>query len=531
MLGDWANKHLNTDGYGSSGHKIRSDAPGDGSNGLREPSNREMSWLVCLASVIIISAIFVAPQQPNLASAADTEYLTGRPPEDLQRSLPVRVKPLDESLTATEPLIGGRIVPSADMERVEVRVSGDGRPRLAMLPKFESSLGSQSVALTKNNNFVFFTINPDLQRTTEKLVMTANAAHVAIVVMNVKTGAVLAIASKSPQIPNLSLHAGFPAASLFKVVTAAAAVEQANVTPETLVNFRGGTYTLSEWNYLPDARRDRKSMTIAEAMAKSCNPVFGHIGLKYLNGDVLSRYARNFGFNTPLGFEAPLEDSEAMIPTSSPFQYSRTAAGFGEVAISPVHAAALMSGIANGGLLPRPSLVDRIVRSDGTIIYRTAPESVQRIIQPSTAKTLMTMMEYTTTIGTSRREFMVGNRPVLGNMEVAAKTGTLSGTNPVGLNNWFIGAAPAANPELAVAVVAVDPRLSVRASHLARQVIQSYFGIEPVLPVIAPRSTAAKRWTGKGKKSYSVKRSPSKYRSVVPKKVAKKQAKRAKPKK
>lgn len=528
MLVHRANKRLKTGGYPKDMPSAQHDTSQSDS---REPSNREMSWLVCLASAIIVGAIFVTPQRPRMANAADPEFLQGKPPEALQRSLPVRVSPLDEALEPERlemPAVGG-IVPTADMEKVEVRVSKDGRPQLGALPKFDSNLGSQSVALTRNSNFVFFTINPELQKEAERLTKSVSASHVAIVAMNVKTGAVLAIASKSSQIPNLALHAGFPAASLFKVVTAAAAVEQANVDAETPVNFRGGTYTLSESNYLPDARRDRRVMTIGEALGRSCNPVFGQIGLKYLNGDILQRYARLFGFNTPLGFEAPLADSHAIIPTSNPFQYSRTAAGFGDVGISPVHAAALMSGIANGGLLPRPTLVDRIVRRDGSVVFRTTPEAVQRIIQPATAATLMSMMEYTTTMGTSRREFMVGNRPVLGDIQVVAKTGTLSGTNPKGLNSWFIGAAPAANPEIAIAVVAVDPRLGVKSSHLARLMMQSYFGVQPIVQPVTPRVSAAKRWHGK--KSYAVKRTSSKYRSIPAKKAVGKPATRSPKKK
>jgi membrane peptidoglycan carboxypeptidase len=96
----------------------------------------------------------------------------------------------------------------------------------------------------------------------------------------------------------------------------------------------------------------------------------------------------------------------------------------------------------------------------------------------------MEMMRYTTTMGTSRREFMRGGQPTLGNIEVAGKTGTLSGTNPPGLNNWFVGAAPINNPELAVAVITVDASHSSKASHLARLVMQRYFNIEagPELP-------------------------------------------------
>jgi cell division protein FtsI/penicillin-binding protein 2 len=92
-----------------------------------------------------------------------------------------------------------------------------------------------------------------------------------------------------------------------------------------------------------------------------------------------------------------------------------------------------------------------------TVIHKQKSEVLQRIVEEATAESLMEMMRNTTTVGTSRREFMRGSTPTLGTIDVAGKTGTLSGENPQGLNNWFIGAAPITNPQIAVAVVTVDP--------------------------------------------------------------------------
>lgn len=398
----------------------------------------------------------------------------------------------------------GRIYPQPQLSRISISSSTSGGIKLSERPSLDTRLGDRYANLTHNNNYVFYTIDPDLQEYVTRLVGQAQASHVAVVAMNPRTGAILAIAGKSRSIPEIEYHAGFPAASLFKVVTAAAAVEQAGIKPESVISFRGGTYTLNEWNYLPDARRDRQSMTVAEALGRSCNPVFGHLGSRYLNGSILQKYARLFGFNRSLDFEAPLPSSRASIPTESLFELSRTAAGFGEVRISPLHAAALVAGVANGGLMPRPQIVDKIVAPDGSVMHRSTPETLQRIVQPGTAALLMEMMEHTTTEGTSRREFMRGTRPTLGNLRVAGKTGTLKGTDPVGLNNWFIGAAPIENPELAVAVITVDPRYSSKASHLGRLVIQEHFNVNP-----APEPAPVKS-NYRPKKGYSSYKKPSK---------------------
>jgi len=379
----------------------------------------------------------------------------------------------------------GTTYPIPDLDLVSVDVSRTGTLRLSKRPAFRGRIGDRYASVTPNNNYVFYTLDPELQEFVTSVVNRAPANHVAIVAMNPRTGAIMAIAGKSPTVNDIEYHAGFPAASLFKVVTAAAAVEEAGIDSNSLVAFRGGTYTLNQWNYLPSPRADRRLMSVGEAMGRSCNPVFGHIGLKYLNGSILSRYATKFGFNQSLDFEAPLPHSAAVIPHDDTYELSRTAAGFGEIKISPVHAAALVSGIANGGLLPRPQLVERIVDSDGRTLEESKPDTIQRIIQPSTAQSLLTMMRHTTTVGTSRREFMRGNKPVLGDIEVAAKTGTLSGTDPVGLNNWFIAAAPINNPELALAVITVDPKRAAKASHLGRLVFEKYFKVPPSVDVIS----------------------------------------------
>jgi membrane peptidoglycan carboxypeptidase len=441
---------------------------------------------LALVAVAALSAIGTANHfRNNIAIAADTrgtEAFAVAPAEiETEQALIHGAidQPRDQFAMDTSSRSRGRIYPVPELDVVSVTSSSSGALRLSKRPSFNARIGDRFASVTPNNNYVFYTLDPELQDFVSSVVKNAAANHVAVVAMNPRTGAILAIAGKSPTVPDIEYHAGFPAASLFKVVTAAAAVEQAGIDTNSLIAFRGGTYTLNEWNYRPNPRADRRMMSVGEAMGRSCNPVFGHIGLKYLNGSVLSRYANKFGFNQSLDFPAPLPPSSASIPHEDPFELSRTSAGFGQVKISPVHAAALVAGIANDGLLPRPQLIERIADADGRTIEQPRTEILQRIVEPGTAQSLLEMMRNTTTIGTSRREFMRGSRPTLGNIEVAAKTGTLSGSDPVGLNNWFIAAAPIANPELAVAVITVDARHGAKASHLGRLVFQKFFRVDP----------------------------------------------------
>ena len=365
-------------------------------------------------------------------------------------------------------------VSGAAVERLPIQIS-NGAVTFSSFPAFRTIYRGKVASLSNQDDFIFYSVNPDLQRFVQRLVRDAAAPHIAVVVMEPDTGRILAASGKSTSLANPLTHAGFPAASLFKVVTTSAALERGLISGTSEINFRGGTYTLTRANYSPNARLDRNSMTLAEALGRSCNPVFARVALQYLSAPLLRHYATSYGFNAPLGLEAPLNTSQATIP-SDEYELSRAAAGFGDVYLSPIHAATLMSGIANHGLLPRPMLVDRVLSKNSDVLYVGAPQALQRIIRPETAAALLEMMKSTITDGTSRREFSKASANLLA-LGIAAKTGTLSGDNPRGLNHWFIAAAPADNPRIAIAVIAVNPTgLSAKASHIGRLILEHIFG-------------------------------------------------------
>lgn len=383
--------------------------------------------------------------------------------EGKRRSQPgIEVAPRAQLRGGTEPR-------SADLIEVTERY---GLPMLRRSPRFSSINSGRYYASLPSGERVEFTLSPTTQEFTDKLIRRAPAPHVAAVVMDPRSGRVLAMAGKSHQLRDPLLHADFPAASLFKVVTAAAALERGDVDPYEMVRFRGGTYTLNRSNYYPNPRADRRTMSLAEALGRSCNPVFGRVALERLSAPLLRKYTERFGFNDDIGFDIPLPVSSASIPDER-YELSRTAAGFGAVKTSPIHSAALMSGVANNGVLLRPFVVDRIVTPEGTTSYVAKPRVVARMVQPQTAQKLLNMLEYTTTVGTSRRDFVGKRGRSLLGARVAAKTGTLTGHNPRGLHHWFIAAAPIENPRVAVAVLSIEPRASsARAGYLGRLLLQ-----------------------------------------------------------
>lgn len=363
------------------------------------------------------------------------------------------------------------------LERVRLYFSeNDGLPKLSSFPSFDSVLGGKYASTSQNDDLVVFSLDRELQDYVEDLVRKTSVPHVSIVAMDPMSGKILAIFSKSTNRQvNLSTHSGFRAASLFKLVTSAAALEYAKLSPEQGVHFRGGTYTLNKYNYLPNPRLDRRFMSITEALGRSCNAVFARIALKFIPPNVLQHYTNLFGFNFSLNTDFPIEMSHATIPDSQ-YSLSRTAAGFGEVSITPIHAAAIMAGIANGGFLPKPHIIDRVISRDGNQLYEADYVANKRFLEQDTTEKLLDMMVATTTIGTSKREFYIGKSPRLPGVKVAAKTGTLRGDDPKGINNWFIAAAPKENPKIVLSVVVVHPTsVTTRASRLGRMVLEKYF--------------------------------------------------------
>ncbi len=349
------------------------------------------------------------------------------------------------------------------------------RPRLVSIPKLSNPVnGRFFITLGADKQRALLTPDVGLQNEIQSIINGVKAPHIAIVALDPKTGKILAIAGKSVSIPDITTHNLFPAASLFKIVTAAASFYTNNTTADSLVSFRGGNYTLNKYNYLPNTKADRRNMTVGEAMAKSCNPVFGRLALNLPSAAVLRDFALMFQFGTPLQADFTLPQSDVFIP-GDPFNLSRTGAGFGAVTISPIHAAALVAAIGNKGLLPVPQIIEKMVDSEGNSIP-IALRSPKQIIDAEIASSLIEMMTQTTKVGTARSPFVSTKKHPGFPFEIIGKTGTLQGKAPKGLTKWFIAAAPASDPQIAIAAVVVDARYGRETpTYLGRQVFDYFF--------------------------------------------------------
>jgi len=353
--------------------------------------------------------------------------------------------------------------------------------------------------LLPNGNRVALSLNEELQAQIFDLFRRFDPLFGVFAAMEPDTGRVVALVGYrrgGESDPWLPLKAIYPAASLIKVITASAAIERGNVSPQDEISYRGGIYGISRRGIHARDGRGFPKMTLEEAIARSANAVFGKVAVNDVGGPVLEEYLAKFGFGARIPFDLPVETSHGQVPKEE-FELARTGAGFGEVYVSPLHMAMIMSAIASGGAMPRPVLIDRIEDSDGMPLYESSPMKWRDTVLPETANAVVRMMVKTVEMGTSRRTFGTPEAtPLLHDMDVAAKTGSLSGWTPSVHFEWFAGVAPVGSPRLALAALVVnDGRWKIKGSYVGKEAFNSYFGYPSSMPPVYSKARGSRKWT------------------------------------
>jgi cell division protein FtsI/penicillin-binding protein 2 len=350
-----------------------------------------------------------------------------------------------------------------------------------------------TVADLSDGGTAILSIDPGLQAHVAGLYAQHEVPFGAFVALDPRTGRVLAYVSHSsadPAAGDLVLDPSPPAASVFKVVTGSALFE-AGVDPSTPVCFHGGANRIVEGNLVDDPTADRECASLTQAMGGSINGVFAKLAVRHLEPDVLERYASAFGFGHALPFDVPTRASPSDMPDER-LEFARTAAGFWHMHMSPLHGALIAATVANGGRMPRATLVDRVLDREGQLSPPVAPELVRNVIPAATARAVNLMMRATVTEGTARRAFFDerGN-PFLPNIEVAGKTGSLTGAEPYRGYTWFVGFAPAEAPTIALAALVVnEPRWRIKASLVAREAMRYWLVVRSPQSQLASAATA-----------------------------------------
>lgn len=332
-------------------------------------------------------------------------------------------------------------------------------------------------------------LDPDLQRAALRLLKKYKIPDSAIVLLDVKTGRVLVWASQSEgrAARDLCVEAKAPAASIFKVVTGSALVEEAGLGPQSKQCYSGGQSRLEARDLVDNPQRDKWCATLAEAMGRSLNAVFARLAIKHLSPDSVASTAKTYGFGEAIPFDVPVAKSQAKLPEDH-LNFGRTAAGFWNTTLSPLAGATMMMTIANDGEMLRPVIVESVTERGVTIYEAPKRRVVRKVSRPETAQALTTMLEATVSGGTSHRAFRDNRgRPFLPNIRVAGKTGTLTDHREQWLYTWFTGFAPSRKPEVAIAVLAANrPVWHAKANVVARDMLRAYFAKQGAPGVTTP---------------------------------------------
>ncbi|MGD9232290.1 MAG: penicillin-binding transpeptidase domain-containing protein [Desulfobacterales bacterium] len=324
-------------------------------------------------------------------------------------------------------------------------------------------------------------LNIGLQNYLLSKLNTSTARYIGIVAMDPANGKILSMVSFNKVDPsdNPCLDNRFPAASIFKIVTASAAIEKYGFSSNHVFTYNGMKHTLYKSQLKERKNRFTNRITFKDAFAQSVNPVFGKIGSLYLGKDTLEEYAKAFGFNRDINFEI-IVDPSCVALSDKPYQWAEIASGFNnKTKISPLHGAMMASAIINQGRLLEPTIIDRIVNEKGRIIYKGKLVPMSQVMAPNASQTLNRLMENTIKSGTGRKAFRRYRRDkILSRLNIGGKTGSIDNKTHDARYDWFVGFAEEkkAGKKIALSViVAHEKYIGLRASYYARIAMKKYF--------------------------------------------------------
>jgi cell division protein FtsI/penicillin-binding protein 2 len=339
--------------------------------------------------------------------------------------------------------------------------------------------GDQLSALTSDGVRFNYTVLGKLQKRVHGFMAQHKVPYGIFVAIEPASGNILGMTSYSsidPAWTRDSFYGLYPMASLFKIITASAALESRKISPETVVEFRGRSYSENPryWYTSPKGKNNR--MDVTHAMSKSINPVYGRMASDIAGKTSIMASVDRFGFNQNIFPGIPVKTSQAAEPDSDHGLMLMGAGLDHEVKISPLHAAVIMSAIANNGKMMEPALTRSIVSKKGVEKNTFEPRELRQLVTPETAASLKLMLSSTVLTGTSRKAFHDRRGRPLVDVPIAAKTGSINGTDPKGHYSWFAAFAPINNPRIALVALVINPdKWKIKASQVGEQALEEFF--------------------------------------------------------
>ena len=305
------------------------------------------------------------------------------------------------------------------------------------------------------------------ERELERSMAETQSAAGVVVVVEPFSGEVLAMAGRptfnpnrysaysSARWKNRAVSDAFEPGSIFKIVTAAAGIQENVVSPGEVLDCGQGRIEISGTVINDHAVFDH--LTFAQAVAKSSDIGMIRVAQR-LGRDNFARYVRDFGFGAPTGVELPGESGGLFRPPARWSALSLPSLSFGqEIGVTALQMTMAAAAVANGGYLMKPIVVRRVEDAEGRTVREAKPVVVRRVLEPDTVDTVTEMLRTVVLEGTGRRAAVPG-------YVVAGKTGTAQKVDASGRYSMidhvasFVGWTPASRPALVILASLDTPR-------------------------------------------------------------------------
>jgi cell division protein FtsI (penicillin-binding protein 3) len=305
------------------------------------------------------------------------------------------------------------------------------------------------------------------ERELDRSIEETQAASGTVIVVEPFTGEVLALAGRPTFNPNRyqaypssrwrnrAVSDVFEPGSIFKIVTAAAGIQENVVAPDEVLDCGNGRIEISGTVINDHAVFDR--LTLTQAVARSSDIGMIRVGQR-LGRENFFRYVHSFGFGAPTGVDLPGESGGLLRPTARWSALSLPSMSFGqEIGVTALQIAMAAAAVANGGYLMKPIVVKRVEDPEGRAVKEVKPLVVRRVLAPQTVDTLTEILRTVVRDGTGRRAAVPG-------YVVAGKTGTAQKVDASGRYSMvdhvasFVGWAPASRPALVILASLDTPR-------------------------------------------------------------------------
>lgn len=364
-------------------------------------------------------------------------------------------------------------------------------------------VGGDGANRPRDGHHVVLTIDSVLQFIAERALARAvdryRATGGSVIVMEPQSGEILAMASYPTFDPNRfrdssplawknrNVQDFYEPGSTFKIVTAAAGLEERIVTPSQFLDCGNGEISIANITIHEHDGHRYQLLSFEDVIVKSSNVGTARVGLS-LGAARFHDWIRRFGFGQRTGIPLPGEASGLLRPTQRWTVVSPASISIGqEIGATPLQIARAVSAVATGGLLVEPRIIKRVVDANGVTISEPRRQEPRRIMSEKTAALLNEMLKAVVTRGT-------GTNAALAEHAVAGKTGTAQkyvrgGYSADRFVGSFAGYVPADRPRLAILVVIDEPRGEHYGGTVAapafREIAEAslrYLGVQPSIP-------------------------------------------------